>query len=168
MAKRLSVYEIDEKYRKLLSLLEGDECDFDALMLEVEQTQDELKVKIENIVSFLRNLELHSSNIETEIKRLEKNKKSVDNRISSMKKWLTGLFQSLKIQKLQTNRFSLSYRSYKPKVVILDEDKVPSQFKENKITEVIKKADIMAFLKESGIDKTEYAKIEVSNGVQIR
>ena len=90
----------------------------------------ELTDKIDNIAAFIKNLTADNGNCDEQIAYFQNRKKQNTKRIEWLKKYLAD---NLGAKKYVTKRAEVSFRSTKA-VEIVDEDKLPDEYKKIKTT----------------------------------
>lgn len=97
--------------------------------LEFGKLQIQFGEKINNICKYMRNLETDNDGIDAEIARLSKIKQSNARKIERLKSYVASSMQTQGLEKTETDLFKLSFRK-STSLEIVDESKVPDQFKE--------------------------------------
>jgi len=125
--------------------------------LALQENQDNIENKAENIARFMKNLEWENQAYNKEIERLSNLKRSNTNKI----KWLKNLLDyALDWKELKTELFKFSYRKSE-KAEILEKEKLPKRFI---TTETIEKIawlpEIKKYLKEEIEVRIEEAKAD--------
>ena len=90
----------------------------------LKNNQDHLESKCDNIARYMKILEWESNNIQREIDRLTKLKRTSTNKIDGLKKLIDFVLDG---NALNTELFRFSYRKSE-KAEILEKDKLPNQF----------------------------------------
>ena len=104
--------------------------------------------KIEKLVNFISVLEGQNATIKNEIDRMSDLKKGNEKKIENIKNYLLTLIDDKPLN-IGTHRLS---KRHSQAVEIIDETKVPDEFKEQRITYTISKAKIKDFLNKDLID----------------
>ena len=145
----LSLYELSSTYLKALDDLTDPELD---LPLEVvndtlETLGDEMETKAINVTKFMRNMEATANAIKEAETQMAKRRKALENRIKWMKDYLKGSMEHTGITKIECPYFKLSIQKNPVSVNILNEAKIPTQFKEQVISWKIDKTAIKNAIK---------------------
>lgn len=120
------LYEITNSFMELNS---NDELT-DAEKQEIgSQLVQALQTKSNNIVGYYQEEKALLDGIDAEIKRLQDYKKSVSNRIDRYKTYVKDNMQVLGIDKIETELGTISIAKSPISVEIVDEDKIPAEYK---------------------------------------
>ena len=109
-----------------------------------------LHEKIQNIIGYMRNIELTIDAMKTEEKRISEQRKTLENRIENFKSYVKECMESNGFQKIDTGLGSLTIAKNPMSVEIENEDEIPSEFKQEIITTKIDKNAIKKHIKETG------------------
>lgn len=155
----LSLYEITSGFP---ALMENEEITQE----EKEKIQEELTVllqqKSQNIIGYTKNIELTISAMKEEEKRISDNRKSLENKLINFKKYVKECMERNNITKIETALGTLSITKSPTSVEIVNEDEIPSEFKQQVVTVKIDKTKIKNYFKETG-EIPEGANIVTSN-----
>ena len=120
------LYEITNSFMELNS---NDELT-DAEKQEIgSQLVQALQTKSNNIVGYYQEEKALLDGIDAEIKRLQDYKKSVSNRIDRYKTYVKDNMQVLGLNKIETELGTISIANSPISVEIVDEDKIPAEYK---------------------------------------
>lgn len=143
----LSLYEITSGFP---ALMENEEITQE----EKEKIQEELTVllqqKSQNIIGYTKNIELTISAMKEEEKRISDNRKSLENKLINFKKYVKECMERNGITKIETALGALSITKSPTSVEIVNEDKIPGEFKQEVVTVKIDKTKIKNYFKETG------------------
>lgn len=90
----MNIYDCDLLIKEIeAKAYENDGEISDEDMQEIVQAQTESKEKLEKLVGYIKYLEGFSNLAKNEIQRIQARKKTADNRIESIKKWLLPFVQ---------------------------------------------------------------------------
>ena len=158
--------------------------DYDKYLLtnedELEKNDELLKTwkelplkKMENITKFIKEKEAQNDEIDLEIKRLKEKKASNERKIENTKNFIISLLGD---NKINIGVYTLStFDSHS--VEVLDELKVPEEFKDEKITYTISKTRIREFLEKELINEEtgeilpvecDWAKLKTKKNLRIK
>lgn len=133
----MNLYQLNENYKNLVEVLEnaGD----DANLLELVSTalneiEDNIKDKADNIVRFIRNLESDTVAIKEEEKRLAAMRKQKEKQVENLKSYLFGFTQKVEGKKIKGGIFTVSIKKNPPSVVVDDLEAIPEEYKKTKVT----------------------------------
>lgn len=143
----LSLYEITSGFP---ALMENEEITQE----EKEKIQEELTVllqqKSQNIIGYTKNIELTISAMKEEEKRISDNRKSLENKLINFKKYVKECMERNGITKIETALGTLSITKSPTSVEVVNEDEIPSEFKQEIVTVKIDKTKIKNYFKETG------------------
>ncbi len=145
----LSLYELSSTYLKALDDLTDPELDLpiEAVNDTLEALSDEIETKAINVTKFMRNMEATAKAIKEAEAEMAKRRKSLENRVKWMKNYLKGSMEHTGITKIECPYFKLSIQKNPDAVNILDETKIPVQFKEQVVNWKIDKIAIKNAIK---------------------
>lgn len=160
-----TLYEIKGQFKELMEM--ADECNLTQADIKdtLEGLDYELEEKADAYAKVIRTLECDVDSVDAEIKRLTDKKKRIQNNISSMKQSLESTMIELGKKKIKTPLFGFNIQKNPPSVNILDESKVPDNFRIKQPDKIDRKS-IIAELKESG--NTDWAELVQTESLRIR
>ena len=160
-----TLYEIKGQFKELMEM--ADECNLtqDDIKDTLEGLDYELEEKADAYAKVIRTLECDVDSVDAEIKRLTDKKKRIQNNISSMKRSLESAMIELGRKNIKTPLFGFNIQKNPPSVNILDESKVPDNFRIKQPDKIDRKS-IIAELKESG--NTDWAELVQTESLRIR
>lgn len=109
-----------------------------------------LQEKSQNIIGYMRNIELTIDAMKTEEKRISDQRKALENKIENFKSYVKECMESNGFQKIDTGLGSLTIAKNPMSVEIENEDEIPSEFKQEIVTTKIDKNAIKKHIKETG------------------
>ena len=143
----LSLYEITSGFPALMENEEISEED-------KKKIEDELEIllqqKSQNIIGYTKNIELTINAMKEEEKRIADNRKALENKIAKFKDYVKECMEKNGITKIETELGTLSIAKSPASVEIVNEDEVPSEFKQEVVTVKIDKTKIKNNFKETG------------------
>ena len=101
----MKLYEITEQLRELMAM---DDVPHEQLQDTPDMVNDEFEAKAENIAMLIREMVLDAEGYKAEIDRLSDRKKSLDNKIESLKDYLRVNMQAADITKIKGKLFTIS------------------------------------------------------------
>lgn len=160
-----TLYEIKGQFKELMEM--ADECNLTQADIKdtLEGLDCELEEKADAYAKVIRTLECDVDSVDAEIKRLTDKKKRIQNNIGSMKRSLESTMIELGKKKIKTPLFGFNIQKNPPSVNILDESKVPDNFRIKQPDKIDRKS-IIAELKESG--NTDWAELVQTESLRIR
>jgi len=136
----LKLYEIEQA---ILECVDGDTGE----ILDVDRLNElamDRRTKIDNIISWYKQLAAEATAIENEVKALQKRQSQKMNKAESLKLWLSDILNG---SKFESSRNFVSWRR-SDEVNIIDETKIPDEYKTEKTEVIINKNDIKKAIKE--------------------
>jgi translation initiation factor 2 alpha subunit (eIF-2alpha) len=153
------LYELSESFRKLYEIfedaLDNDELDADSeeMFLDtLESLEGEISFKVENICKFIKNIDGDIKALKAEEDRLSKKRKAMENKVESLKKYMSDMLINAKIKEVKAGNFKVKFQASPPSVEILNPELIPAQYREPQEDKILK-SEIMKELK----DKKEVA-----------
>lgn len=110
----MTLYEIDSKIADLIEKVDPEtgEVGFDPE--ELEALQMERDAKVENVALAIKNISAEADAIANEIKALTARKKTAENKVESLKRYLQNALQG---EKFKTAKVAVSYKNSKAVIV---------------------------------------------------
>lgn len=124
--QNLKLYEITNGFMSLNNNEELTEEEKNEIGVQLTEA---LKTKSNNIVGYYQEEKVLLEGIDAEIKRLQDYKKAVTNRIDRYKEYVKENMQVLGIDKIETELGTISIAKSPISVDIIDEDKIPAEYK---------------------------------------
>ncbi len=148
----LSLYQLSESYLEALDFLTDPELDLpiEAVNDTLEGLTGELEDKAVNVAKFLRNMETAADAIKIAEAEMAKRRKALENRVQWLKSYIKGSMEACGISQVECPYFKLSIQKNPASVNVLDEDKIPAEFKEQVISWKIDKTAIKEAIKSGG------------------
>ena len=155
-----TLYELNDIYLNLLDLIEAGADDED-VQKALENIQDEIENKADGYAIVIKSLEAQNQMFKEEEKRLYSKRKTNEKNIVRMKRNLEETMYLQDKKKFKTDKFSFNIQKNRATVKIVDEDKIPEEFKEEVITMNVDKKALLEALKDGElIDGAEYVQTE--------
>lgn len=151
----LSLYDITNAFPILMEQEEMSEED--KRKVEEELTLL-LQQKSQNTIGYVRNIELTIEAMKNEEKRISEQRKTLENRLTKFKEYVKECMEKGGFTKVETELGSLTIAKNPASVEIINEDEIPSEFKQEVVTIKIDKTAIKNHFKETG---------EIPTGVNI-
>ena len=140
----ISLYEMTNDLSELLAIEEISEEQKQEI---ADNIMEMIKGKSENIIKLTRNMESRIKSVKEEEKRLAEYRKSEEKKLERLKSYVVSCLQDADIKKIDTNVGRISLKKSPASVQILDEDKIPQEFKITEQVTKISKKDIKEILK---------------------
>lgn len=154
----LSLYNITNGFVELMDKVESGELTEEEYNRLGEELAIELQKKSGNIIAYVKNGESFIDAVKAEEKRLADMRKAAENKIAKFKEYVKENMDKLGIEKIQTDLGNLSIAKSPISVEVINEDEIPSEYKQEIVTVKIDKKAISDNFKETG---------EIPNGVVI-
>lgn len=156
----MQLYELTEMYLNLkdMDIEEGD------LNSALENIDDEIETKADNIAKVLRDFDGDIEALKAEEERLAKKRKAIENRQKQLKKYLQNSMLVLDKRKFKTDLFSFNIQKNAPSLKILDESKIPEDY--YKIEKKLNKNDLKEAVKKGLFE--DAAKLVQTESLRIR
>ena len=122
----MKLYELVQSYKQVQEM--GDDLDQQTLLDTLDAINESIEDKAENTAKLIRSWEADVIAIKEEEKRLAERRKAVENRIQSLKMYLQIQMEMAGIETVKRPLISVSIRNNPPKVNILDESIIPSNY----------------------------------------
>lgn len=137
----MQLYELTEIYLNLkdMDIEEGD------LNAALENIDDEIETKADNIAKVLRDFDGDIEALKSEEERLAKKRKAIENRQKHLKEYLQNAMLVLDKRKFKTDLFSFNIQKNATSLKILDESKIPEDY--YKIEKKLNKNDLKEAVK---------------------
>ena len=153
----MNIYQLTTKYIEDMEYLEQgiDVKTGEIIDLENKEKIQEIKEaiskdvveKASNIIKVISNRTIQAELIQKEIERLEKYLKSYENATNALKKIVSNTMETLNLTKIETESGRISIRKSQS-VNIIEQDKIPSKYIKQTITEKVDKVAIKEDIKQ--------------------
>ena len=124
----MKLYELTENYLNLQELLENDEIPKEMVIDALDNVGEELEAKAENIAKLIKTLEVDITGYKAEETRLALKRKSLENRVKSLKEYLDNAMKVTGKTKFKGQLFSFSIQKNPPSVNVVDEKLIPEEY----------------------------------------
>lgn len=125
----MKLYELTSDYLRLWNMVEDEEIDLQMLEDTLQSVEGDIQEKAEGMVRILKSIDANSKALKEEEDRLNKKRKSLENKYGSLKSYLESHLMLMGINKLQTSIATVSIANNPPSVNILDENLIPEAYK---------------------------------------
>ena len=139
-----TLYNISERYRNLLELCGDENVNPELLKEALSQLEGELTDKVANGIGLIQELKYRALNLDAEIKRLTKLKKSTESSVEYLQDYYLSKIKACGKTKIWTERGAMSVAKAggKRPLLIDDEDKIPLEFKKSVVQVLIDKDSV--------------------------
>lgn len=146
----LTLYNITNKFVDLMNKAEEGELTEKEYNEIGEEIALELQKKSASIIGYIRNTELLIEAMKSEEKRISDTRKMGEAKLDKFKQYVKENMEKLGLDKIPTELGSLSIAKNPMSVEVEDENEIPKEFKNEKITISIDKTAIKNHFKETG------------------
>lgn len=125
-----TLYELTETMKHLLDLAQSGEVDqetIDATIESMDLTND-IERKIEGYAIVMDELKASNERIRNEEKRLAQRRRVQQNNYDRMRETLLDQMKLLELDRVKTDKYTVSVRQNPVKVVVSDESNIPKDF----------------------------------------
>lgn len=147
METGLTLYQISDAIRELDNTDDMTQEEIDKAMAIL---QEELMKKSSNIIGYIKNMELTVDAMKSEETRIATNRKALENRISRIKEMAKNVMEVNNIKKLETELGTMTVAKNPMSVEIIDETRVPDEFKRIEVVTKVDKTKIKEHYKDTG------------------
>ena len=128
----MNLYQLHEGYLNLVEVLEnaGEDDNLRELVTNsLNEVEDNIKDKADNVVRFIRNLESEAGAIKEEEKRLAEMRKKREKQVENLKQYLFDFTKVADGQKIKGSIFTVSIKKNPASVVVDDLEVIPEEYK---------------------------------------
>ena len=128
----MNLYQLHEGYLNLVEVLENageDENLRELVTNSLNEIEDNIKDKADNVVRFIRNLESEANAIKEEEKRLAEMRKKREKQVENLKQYLFDFTKVADGQKIKGSIFTVSIKKNPASVVVDDLEAIPEEYK---------------------------------------
>ena len=118
----MKLYEINQKYLEILDAIENEEIPVDCIKDTLDSIEGDFELKIDSIVSYIKNLKIEKEAIKDEIKTLQARVESKENKIDGLTEYVKTSMEIFNKKKIETSRNVISLRKTPEKLVIKNEE----------------------------------------------
>lgn len=160
-----TIREITSEFQQLLEMAEEQGIDQQVIADTLGGISGEFEDKADGYAKVIDSLTDEVCAIDRESKRLAGKKTVLNNNIANLKKSLEEAMRATGKHKFKTDLYSYNIQKNPTSVHILNEEKIPKQYRIPQPDRVDKKA-LKDFMKENG--NTEFAELTQTEGLRIR
>jgi formyltetrahydrofolate synthetase len=122
------MYDLVGNYNQVWQMLNNEDTDLQVINDTLQSIECAIEVKAQNTVLLLKNLEVYSNGIDTEIKRLQTKKTAADNKYEYIKSYLLGQIELTGLAEIKTTIATIKKQKNPQSVEIFDESLIPAKF----------------------------------------
>lgn len=124
----LSLYEISQEYRGMVSALMDYQTDPQAIADTIEAESGSLTTKAQNVAYAIKNLEATATAIKAAEKEMADRRKAMENRAEHIREYLKTCMEIAGVTKIDCPHFALSIKNNPPSVDVFEPSLVPAEF----------------------------------------
>lgn len=147
MNNKLTLYEIKNQY---LELAMNDEMTEEEKIELQNAIREELLAKTDGIIAVTKQAEALIEAMKNEEERLRANRKANEKKLESFKEYVKNCMMDMNLQKIETPLGEMKIAKNPMSVEILDEEKIPQEFKKEKVETSIDKKALLEHFKTTG------------------
>ena len=150
----MNLYQLHEGYLNLVEVLENageDENLRELVTNSLNEIEDNIKDKADNVVRFIRNLESEANAIKEEEKRLAEMRKKREKQVENLKQYLFDFTKVADGQKIKGSIFTVSIKKNPASVVVDDLEAIPEEYKRVKTVVEANKTLLKKVLKDGEV-----------------
>ena len=128
----MNLYQLHEGYLNLVEVLEnaGEDDNLRELVTNsLNEIEDSIKDKTDNVVRFIRNLESEANAIKEEEKRLSEMRKNREKQVENLKQYLFDFAKVADGQRIKGSIFTVSIKKNPASVVVDNLEAIPEEYK---------------------------------------
>jgi Siphovirus Gp157 len=125
----VKLYELTQNYLNLLELLENPDIPKEMIKSALKEVEGNFEDKADNITKLIRSLEADIKGYKNEEDRLSTRRKTLENKVKSLKEYLQGSMKALGKEEVKAKLFTLKIQTNQPSLIIDDIDKLPKAYK---------------------------------------
>lgn len=166
----MKLYELNERYAELLDAIEKEEIPKECIQDMLDSLEGELIDKIDNIISYIKQLTYERDMIKQEIKVLQERAKMKERQIEGLNNYVLHSLKVNGLNRVETSRNVIRLAKTPPKVVIKDEGKALEYLENIEGAVRVKKEINKTFLKEmfKNGDKVDFAELVTEESLRIK
>jgi hypothetical protein len=126
--EKATLYDLTGEWLELYDMADDPEMDADMWFDTIEGLEGEIEDKADGYAKVIAQLNADAAAIKAEEERLYGRRKTIENRVASMKSRLQQMMELTGKTKFKTTLYSFGIQKNPASVVIDDESKVPAEF----------------------------------------
>lgn len=123
-----SLYELTEEFSDLVLLLESEEVSEEEIAFEMQRVSEDIDTKALGYAQILRNWTIEADGLSSEIDRLTKRRKTVENASKRLKQHLQNAMVLTGKKQIATSIGKWSIRNNPPSAVVTDFAAIPARY----------------------------------------
>lgn len=122
------LYELTDEYLALWDSLNDPDADWDAAEEKLKGIEAALDSKVEACAKAIRGMESDAESIDVEIERLERRKRTLENKTQSLKNYVQSEMTAAGRNKVQTDLFTVSVQQSPARLIVHAEADIPREY----------------------------------------
>lgn len=145
----MKLYEISSEFLSVIDAVSEDGELSQGDMDYLDGLQQDFELKAVAVASYIKNLEAESIAINAAMQDMRIRRDKLDKRIESLSEYLQFNLISLSINEIKTcPYFKIRIKKCPPSVDVINEEEIPNDYWEERVTKVLSKRNILDDLKE--------------------
>lgn len=132
----MQLYRLTEHYKNLEALLDNEDIDKDIIYNALNEVNDSIEEKAENIAKLINSLTYSVLCLKEEEQRLVRKRRTLENRIESLKTYLQSEMKSLNKCEIHSNLFNIKIQKNPVSLKINNFKNIPTRFFKTKEAEL--------------------------------
>lgn len=123
-----TLYNLNSNWEFVFNMLQDEDADEQMIFDTLESIEGEIEDKADNYAKIIKSFESISNGLKVEEERLNKRRKSYENRVLQLKKNLESVMINTGKTKFKTNLFSFGIQNNPPSVEVENEMLIPKKY----------------------------------------
>ncbi len=163
----MKLYEIANEYEVLLDQTFNDETGEvnENALVELNQIKESIEQKSIALASYIKNIEAERKAIEEARESMDKREKYLKNKVSYLTDYLHFNMEKCEITEIKCPYFQIKLKKCPLSVNVLDENIVPNEYKNEKLTITLNKIkikeELLAGVVINGVELKQNTRIEI-------
>lgn len=145
------LYELTDMYQNIWNLVENEDIDLDNLEMALKTIEDSLESKAEGIAKIIKSIESDAAVLKEEETRLASRRKALENKKENIKSYLKEQLSLAGIDKVKTPLMTIALQNNPPSVNVIEEDKIPKQYKVKTVSISLARREMLEALKAGAV-----------------
>lgn len=142
-----TLYELTGQFLALSQLIDDPDLPSTAFADSLEGLEGEIQVKAEALLGVVASMNGDIESIKAEIDRLNRRKKSIENKKEGLREYLRSNMIATGISKISCPLFDITLSKPRPMVVVEDDNIVPDEYIKRTVTKKVNKQRVLVALK---------------------
>lgn len=159
-----TLYNLNSNWEFVFNMLQDEDADEQMIFDTLESIEGEIEDKADNYAKIIKSFESISNGLKLEEERLNKRRKSYENRVLQLKKNLESVMLNTGKTKFKTNLFSFGIQNNPPSVEVENEMLIPKKYYIEQEPKLDKKAileDLKNGIEVPGVSKKQTESLRI-------